>query len=78
MEAVDSVYEALSLNTPVSRLLATSAATGALMYYFRPNLFFDSLGEPRPWNVISESEESTMVPWWFVSVGIGVISATFF
>jgi len=91
METPDAVYEAatdvldtiekpfyyLGLNTVPKRFLAGTAFTGAILYAVKPSSMYNANGSPKEFALTSSSTNSTYVPWWVFSLGVGVLLATF-
>lgn len=66
----------LGLDTPLQRTLAFGSIFAATMYVMRPEPFFDAHGDPRPWSVLADDEdESILVPWWMAAYGSAAVLA---
>jgi len=54
LEIYELPFYYLGLNTVAKRLVGVSAATGALLFYIKPDTFFDPETEKaRPWKLVS-------------------------
>lgn len=73
-DMIEDSFRALSLYTPESRFIATSAVTAALLYVAKPALFFNPDGSMRQWNMLApEDPNSTVLPLYLAAVGAGAI-----
>lgn len=74
----ERTFSAFGLNEPISRFLSISLISAGALLLIRPMMFFDRSGQPRPWILLTDPEESsvepTAVPWWLVVVLIGAFS----
>lgn len=49
-----------------------------LLYTLKPSFAFSAAGKPKPWSVTTEATdklETTMLPWWMASIGVGLLFA---
>lgn len=61
---------------PMKRFAVGSLIGLFIVSYIKPNSMFYN-GVPRPWNLMSESEESTSIPYWVVPLFTGSILGIF-
>lgn len=77
LDTIELPFYYLGLNTVPKRFMAGTAGTGALLFAIKPSSMFYDDGTSRSWSLFSKDDGSTVIPWWLVSVGVGVIMATF-
>jgi len=60
------------------RLGVGTVAAALLFYTLKPSFAFGANGKPKPWGVTTEASdkiETTMLPWWLASIGVGLLFA---
>lgn len=83
LRPIEAGMTSLGLTTPSLRLLGVGAASGAVLYYFKPRQFFHSNGQPRPWSMWQGGDSNfsgldpVPVPWWMAAVLAGTGAAIF-
>lgn len=78
LTAFETMMVNMGIRTPSSRFAAFGGATLAGIYFMKPDMFFKTDGNPRPWSVAYPDPEGTMVPWWMAGVLAGLVGMTIF
>ena len=75
---IEAVSSTLGLRTPGMRGFAAAALTTGLLFYFKPKLMFDKIGNQRPWSLMDKKSAGladlvppTPLPWYVASAGVG-------
>ena len=76
MESAQQLMATLGLSTPALRFAAVTTVTGGILVAVQPDLMFTD-GAPRPWSVLDDDPEGSLLPWWGVAVGAGFVASTF-
>lgn len=77
----DSIGLMRGANAPFMRFAFVGAVSGLALNVTKPQYFYEG-DVPRPWTLAvgknySGSVKPTLVPWWAVPVGLGVVSGMF-
>ena len=77
LDWVELPFYYLGLNTVWKRSLAGAIGTGMLLFYLKPEMLFDSNGDPRAWKLTSSEQDAILVPWWVYCMIVGGVLGTF-
>lgn len=78
MDKVLSGAAAIGLGTPYGRFAAFSVLGFAGQLYLKPGIAYTKEGRMKPFSLFSsKKEESTLVPWWVLSIVPGLLGALF-
>lgn len=71
---LEKPFYLLGLNSPSLRFVAVSVISGVVLQVTKPNMFFDQKGNTLSFGT---GNNQTLLPWWFVSLGLGTLSSFF-
>lgn len=77
MDKVLSGAAAIGLGTPYGRFAAFSVLGFAGQLYLKPGIAYTKEGRMKPFRLLSKEAESTLVPWWVLSIVPGLLGALF-
>lgn len=81
MESIENFFLSIGVGMgdygDIQRFLLTAGITTAILFIWKPKVFFLEDGTPKQWFLLSNNKEHneylTRVPWWFVSLAVGTI-----
>lgn len=50
-----------------------SVGTAIVLFQMKPDFMFTASGKARDFTIINYDQDSTLIPWWLVSLGVGYI-----
>jgi len=83
VEPIENFFDSIGMMkgeyAPFMRFVLVGSVAGMAMVALKPGMFFKTDGSPRPWKYLNPTlgDESSMVPWWIVPVGAGLMASTF-
>jgi hypothetical protein len=75
---IEKPFQAMGLmNSIPKRFIVTTSAVALYILLKQPAYLFTKDGEPRPFNLTSDSPDSTPITWWQTALLAGALSVTF-
>ena len=76
---LETGLSAIGIDNPLKTTIFVAILTSGVFWSFKPVLFFDRSGAPRPWNLILRGTdevgpEPTPVPWYLAATTIGYVA----
>jgi hypothetical protein len=62
-------------NAILKRAIVGLLIGGFFITYFKPSGMFKQDGTYRPWSLLENSEEATMIPWWTIPLTTGFMTS---